>query len=78
MRISNSNKAVLFLSAVVLLVATSLFGQEKSAAPGTPRIKFAETRHEAGTVNEGAVVVHEFELTNEGDRPLRISELVPA
>lgn len=74
---SISNRTGLLLAALSLLTAASALAQDKPSA-GAPRAKFLETRHEVGTVNEGAVVVHEFGLMNEGTGQLRITELVPA
>lgn len=39
------------------------------------KLAFEETRHNFGTVEEGAIVNHEFAFTNEGTVPLIISDV---
>jgi hypothetical protein len=42
-----------------------------------PRIVFAESRYDFGTVVEGTKVTHAFAVTNAGDADLRIQSIVP-
>jgi len=84
---SNLSKGILFTTLFWILSAGFSPAQEKGAASGAqtpaektgaPSIKLAETRFEAGKVNDGAVLVHDFEFVNAGDAVLQITELVPA
>jgi uncharacterized protein DUF1573 len=77
MRRSSLNKIVIQIGILLFLAVTFSYAQEKGDA-ATPRVKFSETRYEAGQVKEGVTVSHEFEFINEGNAVLRITDLVPA
>lgn len=77
MRRSSLNKIVIQIGILLFLAATLSYAQEKGDA-AAPRVKFSETRYEAGQVKEGAILSHEFEFINEGNAVLRITDLVPA
>jgi hypothetical protein len=77
MRRSSLNKIVIQVGILLFLVAVFSHAQEKGDA-AAPRVKFSETRFEAGQVKEGVIVSHEFEFINEGNAALRITDLVPA
>jgi hypothetical protein len=72
---------------VLLISASASLGQGKTGssveetqgeAAGAPSIRFTELRFEAGTVNEGTVLNHDFEFVNEGTGVLKIKNIVPA
>ncbi len=77
MRRSSLNKIVIQVGILLFLAATFSHAQEKED-DATPRVKFSETRYEAGQVKEGVILSHEFEFDNEGNAVLRITDLVPA
>lgn len=67
-----------------ILLATVLFcfafaaNAQKDTAKSDyedPKIKFMETSHDFGEINEGDVVEHKFKFKNEGKRPLVISNV---
>jgi hypothetical protein len=66
--------ACLALVMAGLLTVPGIF----AAAPQGPRIYIAEPRADLGTVAEGAVVDHVFEIKNVGDEPLVIQRLQPS
>ena len=83
---SNLNRC-LCVVLVLLFSAGASLGQGRAAASGeqipddtagAPSIRFAELRFEAGTVNEGTVVNHDFEFVNEGTGVLKIKNIIPA
>lgn len=62
------------------LLPTSLVNNPRSANGGNPEelasmptLDFADSVFDFGTINEGDVVSHEFEFTNNGKNPLIIS-----
>lgn len=52
------------------------FQDSVSAMPKT-KISFDSTRHNFGTIKEGATVTHTYTFTNTGDEPLIISDAIP-
>ena len=63
------------IALVALLFAAS---SACAAALQGPRIYVAEPKHDLGSVIEGDVVEHVFELKNVGDEPLVIQRLQPS
>ena len=61
---------------LLLLVALALAScQRDTAPPAGPHLVFAETAHDAGSVEVGAQVKHVFPFRNEGGRALRLASL---
>ena len=62
----------------VCVLAAVLFGGSVSALerPG-PRISVKDSRHDLGTVEQGAQPEHIFEITNTGDEELVIRQVQP-
>jgi len=44
-------------------------------ATGTPKIVFAETSYDFGTITQGANVSHTFVVRNAGDAPLKLLDV---
>ncbi len=84
---SSLSKGILIFTLLCLLSAEYSLAQEKQAASGAqtpadksgaPSIKLTETRFEAGKVNDGTVLTHDFEFMNAGNDMLKIIDIVPA
>jgi len=68
------------MSLVVLLILTgssAVSAQEPVKAPEGPRLELVETSYDAGLVNAGASVSHEFIVRNTGDQDLHILKVKP-
>lgn len=50
----------------------------KGEAVGVPQLRLAAAEYDFGTVSQGSLVTHEFELENAGKGPLHIQRIVPA
>lgn len=84
----NLRKGVFFITLLWLLSAAYSHAQERGAVSGeqtpvseksgAPSIKLTEMRFEAGKVNEGTILIHDFEFVNAGNDVLKITDLVPA
>ena len=64
---------------LITLISFGLYAQqntEKANVVG-PKIKFEETTHDFGDVEEGQYAKHTFTFTNEGDRPLLLKDVKP-
>ncbi len=72
---SSLSKGIALFILLFLLVVTYVRAEEPTAAPVA---KFPETRFDAGKVQEGAILRHDFAITNEGNAALTIQDLVPA
>ncbi len=55
------------------LINNPLSGSEQESK--VPKVTFTEQRFEFGTISQGEVLEHVFELTNTGDAPLLISSV---
>jgi len=55
------------------LVRTPVSASEPQDTVNVARMTFQESTHDFGTVDEGQLVVHSFEFTNDGNVPLLIS-----
>lgn len=64
-------KRLLILCLSIVLLSGVAIAKKKNAE-GTPRIKFAETVWDFGTIKNDRPAVHEFEFINEGDGNLVI------
>lgn len=62
----------LYVSANIVEDFSQLTEEERQTAP---RVTFNERAHNFGTITQGEVVSTTFELTNEGERPLKIRKI---
>ncbi len=61
-----------------LVLASAAFAQDKAAGSGgTPKITFAQTVFDFGTVKSGQIVTNSFVFTNTGSATLTINEVKP-
>lgn len=73
-------KKLFFLGALLLVGATTSFGQAKVASPADedknkPEIKFETEMHDFGTIKEGTQAKWEFKFTNSGKESLILSSV---
>ena len=68
----------LIFALIVLFAFEGLYSQENtnSVVVG-PKIKFEQTTHDFGELDEGQYAKHTFTFINEGDRPLLLREVKP-
>ena len=70
----------LFLGIISLPIcsAQQTLSASSSGSQGTPNIKFEETVHQFGEIQEGERAKHTFTFTNTGDAPLIIKNVQPS
>ena len=70
-----NQRTVVGISVLTFCVCSAVAAPDAGAQE--PRVNFAERAFDFGTVNEGSVVEHPFQLENKGDAPLKIVKLHP-
>jgi hypothetical protein len=69
----------LFLFIAVIALAFSIKAQNQTTTPANdeigPIIKFDETSHDFGTIEDGTRATHEFEFINTGDKDLVLQDV---
>jgi hypothetical protein len=62
----------LFFCVIIFICADSALAQVAA-----PRLALAETEFDFGTVEQGSIVEHSFEMINKGEAPLKVTKLHP-
>lgn len=68
---------ILGLLCLGALFIVSICGLVEASAEELPKMSFASRAYDFGTVSQGTVVRHEFQLRNVGNAPLLIDRIVP-
>ncbi len=61
---------------VLFLFSNAVFAQKIAVADSVAQIKFQESAHDFGTINEGEKLEHIFKFENIGKKPLSIANVM--